>query len=153
MWGSDDSLGLGIGLKQRAHENRLRKQSQRAESLQGIAMEMPGVGLYGPLKSILGTESSGPLKDSMWDAWGQAMEEQGVEKLADQHVGERRGMFASKGPQRQAPRVDPNWTAQNDAHRLLPGSVRALMQDDEDAYTGTGKHYQSHDTFTKRFRG
>lgn len=70
MFGTPDRLG--VGLRSRA------KQQDRAYARQ-----------FG---------SAGPLKDPMWSAMFQAMQEQGVTGLADESVGQKRGMFAPTAP-------------------------------------------------------
>ncbi len=39
-----------------------------------------------------------PLRNPQWDAWFQALQNQGVTGLADESVGAKRGMWAPQGP-------------------------------------------------------
>ena len=82
-----------------------------------------------------------------WDAFFGGMRENGVDRLADQSVGERRGMFSPSiealGTAEDIQPVDPSWTSP---------TYQWAKQDEQERATGTGRHYQDTETFIKRFR-
>lgn len=122
---NDDRLGIGLG--ERARQRRQLFEAGEVEDYERLQRQVPGVGLYGPLRGSLGRTSINTLPDSRWDAFFQALDEAGVDRAADESVGARRGMF---------PRP----------------SIHALDNDETEQRTGTGRRYQSHEAFTKRFR-
>jgi hypothetical protein len=65
---------LGIALQSRAADKRFRFQQDH-----------PG-------------SSFGPLPDSRWDGFFQAMDEAGVDGVADSSVGAKKGMWSGKAP-------------------------------------------------------
>lgn len=72
---------LGHALKQRAREHRQAFEWDVGTKNMDPNGPAAAVGLYGPLKSILGSTSSlGPLPDPNWDAFNQAMHERGVDR-------------------------------------------------------------------------
>jgi hypothetical protein len=81
--GTDDPLGLG--LRQRAREYRQGYEDDNRE----LAKQ------HGQLVSF---SHIGPLKDSAWDAWQQALDEQGVDNLADASVGAKKFGWSPMGP-------------------------------------------------------
>ena len=81
-----------VELKERAGQHQSRYRTQRQEQLRDIDASLHGSGynLFGPLRSTIGGEvTPGPLKDSRWDAWFQALEDAEVDGLADASVGAR----------------------------------------------------------------
>lgn len=64
----------GISLMNRARQNRLEYEQQNRG------------------------RNFGPLSDPRWDGFFQAMNEAGVSRIADNSVGEARGMFPGKEP-------------------------------------------------------
>lgn len=87
-FGNDDRLG--IGLRSRARTHRQLFEDQDAENYQQLRQDVPGIGLYGPLRSAGGRQlASGPLPDSMWEGFKQALYERGTDTLADDSVGQR----------------------------------------------------------------
>lgn len=84
---------LGIGLRERARQQRQSREGTEALRRSQLEQQFPGVGLYGPLHGSLGRPLSGPLPDPMWEAFLQSLSEAGVDRLADESVGIKRGMF------------------------------------------------------------
>jgi len=74
-------LNRELELRGRAKENR---RMQEAES-------------YAQTGRLPRTSFMGGLPPQ-WDAWFQALEDQGVTKLGDQSVGEAKGMFPKRAP-------------------------------------------------------
>lgn len=123
---------LGVGLKSRAKQSRWRNRDQtRGRNL-------------------------GPLSDPQWDAFFQAMDEQNVSKLADSSVGAARDMWDPaqivRGPEARHQGSAP--LAQRPSNQLNARNVDLSLasMDALDKLAGAGKHYQSHDQFTRRFR-
>ena len=102
---NDLHRNVGLGLRE-------RERRQKAE------YQMRGTGLAGGFKPGLA-----------WDALFGGMREAGVDRLADQSVRERRGMFPDQNRMQaeEIQPIDPRWTAVNDAEQLLPSSIRALI--------------------------
>lgn len=84
---------LGISLKERARQQRQLREGVGALQRGQRELQAPGMGLYGPLHSSLGTPLSGPIPDPQWEGFFQALNEADVDRLADESVGIKRGMF------------------------------------------------------------
>lgn len=85
---------LGVGLRARARDNAR-------------------------LQNPTGLHEGFVLRDPQWDAFFQAMDEAGVDKVADQSVGERTGMFPMSGQSR--PTFDARYQT------MLPDTDRERM--------------------------
>lgn len=71
--------------------------------------EIPGLGLFGPIKSFGSSHLSGPLPDPMWDAFFEAQNQAGATRMADNSVGAKRGMYAPTQTQHvQQPGMESN---------------------------------------------
>lgn len=92
---------LGIGLRSRAAQAKTRRNPT-------------------------GLGSMGPLGDPQWDAFFQALDENGVDRLADNSVGVKRGMFP-QGPPR-ASTYDP--ATQSSAVDVSPSNQLGTNVDD-----------------------
>lgn len=111
---------LGIGLRSRSaryHDEfeNLGRQNARAHG-QIVSFANPGV-----------------LRDPMWDAFHQATMEAGVDNMADNSVGVKRGMWA---PSPQVSTVDPTNPAQSSAVRGFASAAGMPMPESHDAWMG-----------------
>ena len=113
---------LGIGIKSRA------KQTRRMQAVPHRRGSM------------------NVLPDPQWEGYFQALREAGVDNLADQSVGVKKGMFPSSvsallGPEAGGP------VQMGDTSMLDPlGNRDALRR-----RTGTGNYFETHDQFKKRY--
>ena len=117
---------LGIALKSRAKGQRQMFDDAEGADYQQRIAAAPDMGLYGPLRTSRGTQLSSVLPSSMWDGLRQALFEAGVDRVADNSVGVRRGMFP---PDQRA--------------TIAPDDVDTLA-------TGTGQNYLSHEQWMGR---
>lgn len=91
---------LGLDLQRRAQRYKERDKQLAGENWNSIASQNPNIGSFGPLRNLSGQLNavSGPLPNPEWDGWFQALREQGVDNLADDSVGAKRGLWSAQPP-------------------------------------------------------
>ncbi len=103
-----DTDPLGIGLQARAADRK------RAQNAQDQATMSPGEWNNRPI---------GPASDPQWDGFFQSLYENGVEGMADNSVGVKKGMW--QGPQEGSPDQTSGHLASMEALMNTIGAARA----------------------------